>query len=181
MTSRSAQLRPALFAGGGVAVAMLALGILSMLFGFITSLVYSLSNYGSLSDLLGYVDPRLVIGSFFTSQVAMGIGVFVAFWRLVPIEATTTIAQIVIRSLLAAILGAAVVLVFTSVASVPQNFGWFGYSIPDAFWGLTRGIVLGFNSAGQALATAIPLALIAGYGIRLWHARVRLTEAPVIE
>jgi hypothetical protein len=160
---------------------MLALGILSMLFGFVTSLIYSISNYGSLSDILGYVDPRLVVGSFFTTQLAMGVGVFVAFWLLVPIEVSTTLAQILMRSLLAAILGAGVVLVFTSVASIPQSYGWFGYSIPDAFWGFTRGIVLGFNGAGQALATAIPLAIIAGYGIRLWHARARLTEPPVIE
>lgn len=181
MTSRATQLRPALTAGGGVTAAMLALSILSMLFGFITSLIYSLGNYGSLADILGYVDPRLVIGAFFTSQVAMGLGVFFAFLFLVPIDADTSLAQVVLRSLLAAVVGAGVVLVFSSIAFAAQNVGWLGYSIPDAFWGLTRGIIQGFNAAGQALATAIPLTIIAGYGIRLWHARARLTEAPVIE
>ena len=181
MSSRSAQLRPALAAGGGVTAAMLALGVLSMLFAFMTSLVYSFNNYGSLADVLGYVDPRLVVGTFFTTQVAMGIGVFLAFWLLVPIDADTSIAQIVVRSLLAAVAGAAVVLVFTSVASIPQSIGFYSYDLFGAFGGVMRGIVQGFNAAGQALATAIPLAVIAGYGIRLWHARARLTEAPVIE
>ena len=181
MTSRAAQLRPALAAGGGVTVAMLALGILSMLFGFITSLMYSISSYGDMSDILGYVDPRLVLGSFFTTQVAMGLGVFFAFWLLVSIDANTSLAQVVIRSLLAAVVGAGVVLVFTSIASIPQSFGFYSYNLLDAFGGLMRAIVQGFNAAGQALATAIPLAVIAGYGIRLWHGRARLTEAPVIE
>jgi hypothetical protein len=181
MTSRAAQLRPALAAGGGVTVAMLALGILSMLFGFITSLMYSISSYGDMSDILGYVDPRLVLGSFFTTQVAMGIGVFFAFWLLVPIDSQTSLVQVIARSLLAAVIGAGVVLVFTTVAAGSQSFGWFGYSVPDAFWVMARGVVQGFNAAGQALATAIPLTIIAGYGIRLWHARARLTEAPVIE
>lgn len=181
MPSRSAQLRPALAAGGGVTAAMLALGILSMLFGFVTSFVYSMTDYGSLGDLYGYIDPRFVISTFFTTQVAMGLGVFFAFWLLVSIDANTSLAQVVIRSLLAAVVGAGVVLVFTSIASIPQSFGFYSYNLLGAFGGLMRAIVQGFNAAGQALATAIPLAVIAGYGIRLWHARARLTEAPVIE
>jgi len=160
---------------------MLALGILSMLFGFITSFVYSFNNYGSLGDAFGYIDPRIVITTFFATQIAMGIGVFFAFWLLVPIDAETSLVQIVVRSLLAAVVGAGVVLVFTSLVSIPQSFGFYSYSPTDALGGLLRAIVQGFNAGGQALATAIPLAVIAGYGIRLWHARARLTEAPVIE
>jgi len=179
MTNRAAQLRPALVAGGGVTAAMLALGIVATVFGFVAGAIYSI--YGGFNDGYGYVDPVLLVRAFITSQVAMGIGVALAFWLIAPVGADTHLTQVIMRSVLAAIVGAGVVLVFTSLATFPQSFGSFSYLGSDLFWGFANGLSAGFSAAGQALVTAVPLAVIAGYGIKLWHARARLTESPVIE
>ena len=180
MTNRTDQLRPALVAGGGVAAAMLALGIVATVFGFVAGAIYSI--YGGFNDGFGYVDPILMVRTFITTQVAMGIGVAAAFWLIAPITADTNLAQVIMRSLLAAIVGAGVVLVFTMLAAVPDALGYVSYRPgPELFWGFANALSSGFSAAGQALVTAVPLAVIAGYGIRLWHARARLTESPVIE
>lgn len=183
MTQRSEALRPALFAGLGVTVAMVALSILSAFFGFIASTVYSLGRLGGgyLSDGLNPYDLRGLIIAFFTVQLAMGLGVFVSLWLIAPIRPAATILQVVLRSLLAAAVGSVVVLVLSLFVNLTQLVIAGGLTPGvGGFWSFASSLIAAFSTATGALVTAIPLAVLAGLGIVLWRARARLTEPPIV-
>jgi hypothetical protein len=183
MTQRSEALRPALFAGLGVTVALVALSTLSAFFGFIASTAYSLGRLGGgyLSDGLNPFDLRGLIIAFFTVQVAMGAGVFLSLWLIAPIRAGASIVQVVLRSILAAAVGAVIVLVLSLFVNLGQML-YAGGLTPGlgGFWSFASSLIAAFGTATGALVTSIPLAVVAGLGIVLWRARARLTEPPIV-
>ena len=183
MTQRSEALRPALLAGGGVTAGMVTLSFLSAFFGFIASTAYSLGRLGGgyLSDGLSPFDLRGLIVAFFTVQVAMGAGVFLSLWLIAPIRPGARIVQVVLRSLLAAAVGAVIVLVLTFFVNLVQLVAAGGLTPGlSGFWSFASSLIAAFGTATGALVTAIPLAVIAGLVIVLWRARARLTEPPII-
>ena len=150
---------PAGVAAGIVFAVMVVQAILRSIVGVFSTLTLS-GGRGSFYP----GDVFAPVGGFFTefatNILPVTIGVFAAFWLLVPLTSDLRVARVALRSLVAAGVAALLVLVFTSVYS-----GWgviFGGG--DFFYGV-------FGTVQSVLYTFIgvtPLVMLAGFLAWFW-------------
>jgi hypothetical protein len=161
--------RPAARASGGVAVVL----ILQLLISTVLSVI-SYIGYGAVGSPSGLWDTQTLFSPFLGfwyslagQIVPFAIGVFLAFWLVVPLAASQGVVRVVVRSVAASAIGAlvsflalAVYGVGTALASVGP---WFGGSMPR-FDGYP--VVLAASNALQNAALQFvqntPLVVLAG-------------------
>jgi hypothetical protein len=153
---------PAFLAGVGVFVVLLVIGFVQALFSTL-SLVASASAG---QDFVGSLWTAQLVNSL-TGPLPFAVGVFLCFWQVAPIAPVLRLAHVVTRSILAALLGGAVMwLVFLiaqvigDISSAPFSFhvSVFGRLGPDALDALFRALAV---TTGY-----LPVAVLAG--ILLW-------------
>ena len=154
---------PAFLAGGGVFVTLLLIGFVQAL--FTTLQVVFLES--AAHDFVGTVWSSQLINSL-TGPLPFAIGVFLCFWQVAPIAPVLRLAHVVTRSILAALLGGAVMwLVFLvsqvvlDISNAPFSFhavNVFGQIGPDALTSLFRALAV---TVGD-----LPVTVLAG--ILLW-------------
>ncbi|WP_411698433.1 hypothetical protein [Conyzicola sp.] len=158
---------PAGVAAGIVGIVMLVQAILRTFVAVFSNVAYS--SAGGINT--GY-DPGNVLAPFGQLFVELGttvipaaIGVFLAFWLLVPLVPELRVPRVVVRSLVAAAIAAALVLVFTAVYSGSSIFSGqqsFAYAV--------------FGTAQAGLYTFInvtPLVILAGFLAWFWVSKGR--------
>jgi hypothetical protein len=129
-------------------------------------------------------DPFAPLGSlvvtFGTSVLPVAIGVFLAFWFIVPLTADLRIAPVLLRSLIAAAVAAVATLVFTSVFAAGGAFTSAGAPFAGSF---PSGMDVAYAVFGtvqtvlDTLLSVIPIVMLAGVLVWLWVAKPR-TGAP---
>ena len=154
---------PAFVAGLGVFVALLAIGLLQALF----STLAVIATASIAQDYLGQIWFGQFLNSL-TGPLPFAIGVFLCLWQVAPIAPALRLAHVVTRSILAALLGGAVMWIVLWIAQViadvssfaPEFQGAiaFGKLGPDALQALFRALAV---TAGY-----LPIAVLAG--ILLW-------------
>jgi hypothetical protein len=157
-----------------VAVVLVVQAVLGSILSTIGNVVYSGFEPGT-----GVFGPlgSLVI-TFATSVLPAAIGVFIAFWFIVPLTPELRVLQVVVRSLVAAAAAAVVSLLFTSIFAAGGGFtapsGVFGQAFPFpsgldvayAVYGTVQTVLYSFISQ-------TPLVVLAGVLVWLWVARTR--------
>ena len=154
---------PAALTGAGVFAVLL-------LIGFVQALFTTLSVVATASIAGDYVG-QLWVGQFVasvTGPLPFAIGVFLSLWQVAPIAPSLRLAHVVTRSILAALLGGAVMwivfwvtLLVSDAASLAPEFQGaivFGKLGPDALQALFRALAV---TAGY-----LPVAVLAA--ILLW-------------
>ena len=154
---------PASLAALGVFVALLVIGFLQALF----STLSVIATASIAQDFAGQVWFGQLVTSL-TGPLPFAVGVFLCLWQVAPIAPALRLAHVVTRSILAALLGAAVmwiVLWITQVIVDASSFApefqgavVFGKLGPDALEALFRALAI---TAGY-----LPIAVLAG--ILLW-------------
>ncbi len=154
---------PAFLAGLGVFVVLLLIGFVRALFS--TLQVVFLES--AAQDFVGSVWSNQLVSSL-TGPLPFAVGVFLCFWQVAPIAPVLRLAHVVTRSILAALLGAAVMwLVFLvsqvilDISKAPFSFhavNVFGQLGPDALAALFHALAV---TTGY-----LPVAALAG--ILLW-------------
>lgn len=154
---------PAFLAGLGVFAALLAIGFLQSLL-------------STLAVVVGHAAGQAFVGSLWTGQLIgslsgplpFAIGVFLCFWQVAPIAPVLRLAHVVTRSILAALLGGAVmwvvfvvIQVLIDISQAPFSFhpgDVFGTLGSDALQSLFRalGVTVGY----------LPVVVLSG--ILLW-------------
>jgi hypothetical protein len=169
--ARTAGIAAALVAA--VLVVQTVVGTVVYAFG---DLVYS--GLGQASDVAGPLGG--MVTSFGTTVLPVTLGVFLAFWCIVPLTAELRLMQVVLRSLIASAVVALVSLVFSSVFAAGGGYGFrsstglFGGSFPFpsamdvayAVFGTVQSVVSGF-------LYQTPLVMLVGVLVWLWGARPR--------
>ncbi len=154
---------PAFLAGLGVFVALLLIGFLQALL----STLRLITIESAAGDFVDQIWLTQLVNSL-TGPLPFAVGVFLCFWQVAPIAPMLRLAHVVTRSILAALLGAAVIwLVFVvaqvvaDISSAPFSFHAaevFGRLGPDALDSLFRALAV---TVGY-----LPVAVLAG--ILLW-------------
>ena len=165
---------PAFLAGVGVLVVLLAIG-------FVQSLFSALSLVATASiaqDYAGQIWFGQLVSSA-TGPLPFAIGVFLCLWQVAPIAPGLRLAHVVTRSVLAALLGGAVmwivlwaVQLIADVASFAPEFQGgivVGKLGPDALQALFRALAI---TAGY-----LPVAVLAGILLWGWLQRHPLDKA----
>jgi hypothetical protein len=148
---------PAFWAGFGVFAVLLAIGFVQALF----STLHLVFLETSAQDFVGPVWSAQLSNSL-TGPLPFAVGVFLCIWQVAPIAPVLRLAHVVTRSILAALLGAAVIwlVIFVSVVIIDISQSSFvgGELGPDAAGAL-------FQALGIAVGY-LPVAVLAG--ILLW-------------
>lgn len=157
---------PAGVAAGIVGAVMLVQALLRSILSVFSTLAFS-GGFGA-----GDLDAGSVfapVGGFFvevgTNVLPVALGVFFAFWLLVPLTADLRVPRVALRSLVAAAVGSAVALVFTAVYS-----GWgvlFGGG--DFFYNSASTV----QSALYTFVSIVPLVMLAGFLAWFWVSKGR--------
>ncbi|MEY2849153.1 MAG: hypothetical protein RI885_1820 [Actinomycetota bacterium] len=158
-------------AGGGVLAVTLVQTILTSFAYVVGGFAYS----SSVVDILGV----MVQGAFaqsLTSTLPFGVGVFLSLWQLAPIAAPLKFFHVVARSVLAAGVGAACVLLVGIVVgtaaglSAVADLTFFGSSFPLGETGasLAAALAAAVQRSIQTFVTQVPLVVLAGLLVWLW-------------
>jgi hypothetical protein len=152
-----------------VAAVLVAQSILRAIVGVISNVAYSAGSINGY-DLQYSLNP-LGEGfiTFATSVVPSALGVFLAFWVLVPLTADLRIGRVVLRSLVAAAVAAVLTCLFTGVYA-------FGDAIVrggDFFYAVFGTVQTTF----YAFISVTPLVLLVGVLVWLWLAKPAPTAA----
>jgi hypothetical protein len=160
-------------AAAGLVVAVLIAQV------FVRSIISMFGNAVYSGFALGG-DPFAPLGSLVvtigTSVLPVAIGVFLAFWFIVPLTADLRIAPVLLRSLIAAGVAAVVTLVFTSVFAAGGAFTSAGAPFGESF---PRGMDVAYAVFGtvqtvlDTLIGIIPLVLLVGVLVWLWFSKPR--------
>ena len=154
---------PALLAGAGVFATLLLIGFVQTLL----STAYAVTAASAGADFVGAIWGQLLQESV-SGPLPFAVGVFLCFWQVAPIAPVLRLAHVVTRSILAALLGGAVmwlvVMAFQLVVDVAKTpfstpattvLGELG---PDALQSLFRAL--------SATVGCLPVVALAG--ILLW-------------
>jgi hypothetical protein len=163
-----------------VAAVMIVQSVLQAVLGVFGSLAYSAADgndgYFRLQDAFAPVSGAFQ--SLGTSVLPIVIGVFLAFWLVVPLTPDLRVMRVVVRSLVASAIASAVSLVITLVFSV-TNAVWtagpfFSNSFPRAD-GPTLGYSIfgGLQSVLYTFVNVTPLVVLAGLLAWLWVSKGR--------
>ena len=161
-----------------VAAVMIVQAILQAIIG-----VFSNLGYGAAGGNVDYLQNTLapVVGaaqSFGTSILPIAIGVFLAFWLVVPLTADMRVTRVAVRSLIASAIASAVSLVITVISSIGGAYAtsgpFFGNSFPgtDGTY-FVYSFVGGLQSVFSTFIGVTPLIVLAGFLAWLWVSRGR--------
>jgi hypothetical protein len=175
-----ANARPAGAAAIVVAGVMILQAILQAVIGIFSALAFGAADGGD-----GYFEVQNafapVAGAFQslgTSVLPIAIGVFLAFWLVVPLNPELRVMQVVLRSLLASAIASAVSLVITIVFSfggaLVSSGPLFGnrFPNPDGSF-LLYSVLGGIQSVFYTLVAVTPLVILAGLLAWLWVSKGR--------
>ena len=178
--ARRANARTAGAAALLVAAVMIGQGIVQAIVGVFGNLAYA-----SDPDGIGFQQPLDTFGpvsdlavAFGTSVLPIAIGVFLAFWLLVPLSANLRIAGVLQRALAASAVASAVSLVFSAVFSVGSVLASAGPLFGNAFPRPDGSLLFDslFSAVQSVLYTFVavtPVVLLAGVVVWLWAAKDR--------
>jgi hypothetical protein len=154
---------PAFLAGLGVFVALLVIGFLQALFS--TLQVVTAEPAGQ--DFVGAVWGGQVFNSL-TGPLPFAVGVFLCFWQVAPIAPVLRLAHVVTRSILAALVGGAVMWLVTFIAVIVLDISQapFSFRAADVFGQLGPDALRALFQALSVTAGYLPIAVLAG--ILLW-------------
>jgi hypothetical protein len=165
---------PAFLTALGVFVALLAISFVQGLFSTLTLL----STASIAQDYAGQIWFGLLVNSV-TGPLPFAIGVFLCLWQVAPIVPALRLAHVVTRSVLAALLGAAVMWIVLWVAQVIADAAGFAREFqgaivfgklgPDALQALFRAL--------SVTAGYLPVAVLAGILLWGWLQRHPLDKA----
>lgn len=136
----------------------------------VQQLVFTLSYLNGLPLDQVFMTLSGMGGVLFSQYLPFSVGVFASLWLLAPISGETSLASVIRRSVLAAGIGAVlVVFVRTAVTSAGAFSGvgsFFGNSFPSLpfeslLWGFGYGIQAGLSSFVQLLPLAVLVAVFA--------------------
>jgi hypothetical protein len=119
----------------------------------------------------------LVLG-FGTSVLPVALGVFLAFWLLVPLSAELRVLQVVVRSLIASAVAAALSLVFASIFAAGGGYGSSrglfagSFPFPNAV-DLAYAVFGTVQTVFSSFLYQTPLILLVGVLVWLWAAKPR--------
>ena len=162
-----------------VAVVMIAQALLKSILGVLGNLAYSSGYEGfPLGNLFSPFYGGLM--SFGTSVLPIVVGVFLAFWLLVPLTADLRVPRVALRALIASAIASAVSLVISvffsllgAVANDGPMFGnsfpnveGFGYSIGQSIFGAVQSVLYTF-------VNVTPLVILAGFLAWFWVSKGR--------
>src|SRR5471032_3037296 len=154
---------PAFLAGLGVFVGLLLIGFVQALF----STLHVVFLEPSAQNFVGSVWAGQLFNSL-TGPLPFAIGVFLCFWQVAPIAPVLRLAHVVTRSILAALLGGAVMwlVIFVSTIVVDISRAPFSFHAADVFGGLGPDALGALFQALAVTAGYLPIAVLAG--ILLW-------------
>lgn len=153
----------------------------------------SLQTVGDVLGLLAYAGSPVAVGyppgsdavaSFASTTAAYGLtvapvalGVFLAFWLLVPLTAALRIGRVVLRSLAASGIASAIALAITAVVTVvgaaTAAGPLFGNAFPSADGALlSQSLLMALQSALYSFVAVAPVVMLAGVIVWLWVSRV---------
>jgi hypothetical protein len=164
-----------LVAAGLVLAVTVAQQILSSIVNGVSNLAYAAFNgYGGFNPFVDF------FGALFVTVLPFAVGVFLAFWVLVPLTAELAWTTVLVRAVVAAAIGAALALVATVVfgffSALASAGPMFGGSFPSVELGNGfSGFVYGFQSAVSSFISLAPLVALAAVLTWLWLGK-RLTR-----
>ncbi|WP_213815103.1 hypothetical protein [Glaciihabitans sp. dw_435] len=158
----------------GVVTAMIAGFVVQILANQIGTVLYEVQSDPSdgISDqALGYIQAGLE--TFGTRILPVGVGIFVTLRLITPVSAGLWLRTVVIRSVIAALIGVAAAFVVISLYGIVNHFQVDGSLFGHAFPGISApgldviyGLVGAVASAISLLIEVVPLTLLAG--ILVW-------------
>ena len=151
-------------AAAAIVVAVIVVqAILRAVIAVFSTIAYSTTEQSYLQNVFAPVGN---LGFEFGTTVLPGaIGVFLAFWLLVPLTADLRVAGVALRSLAAAGVGSGLSLVFTALYSgTSLLFG--GQSLANAVFGTVQ-------SALYTFVGVTPVVLLAGFLAWLWISKAQ--------
>ncbi|HEY4152934.1 MAG TPA: hypothetical protein VGM38_06395 [Pseudolysinimonas sp.] len=154
---------PAFLAGLGVFAALLVISFLKTLF----STLSVIATAPIAGDYVGQIWTGLLVGSV-TGPLPFAIGVFLCFWQVAPIAPVLRLAHVVTRSILAALLGGAVIWIVSLVFQVVVEVSNTQFSTPagDVLAQLGPDALQSLFGALAATVGYLPIVVLAG--ILLW-------------
>jgi len=161
-----------------VAGVMIVQSILQAIIAVFGNLAYSAAD-GNVNGLQNMFFPfGGSVFSFGTSVLPIAIGVFLAFWAVVPLTADLRVLQVVVRSLIASLIASAISLVITVIVSlfsaVASAGPVFGNSFPGADGSsVFYSFVGGLQSVFSTFVGVTPLVVLAGFLAWLWVSKGR--------
>jgi hypothetical protein len=165
-----------------VAVVMVVQAILQAIIGVFSNLGYGAAG-GNVDYLQNTFAPVVgVAQSLGSSILPITIGVFLAFWLVVPLTADLRVTRVVLRSLVASAIASAVSLLITILFAIGGAFAsagpFFGNSFPGAdgsyvFYSLVGGV----QSVFSTFVGVTPLVVLAGFLAWLWVSKGRPTAS----
>ena len=163
-----------------VATVMIVQSILQAIIG-----VFGNLSYGAVDGNSGYFQLQNVFApvagiaqSLGTSILPIAIGVFLAFWLVVPLTADLRVIQVVLRSLIASAIASAISLVITIVFSIggalASSGPFFGNRFPSTDGSYVLNSFLGgVQSVFSTFVGVTPLIVLAGFLAWLWISKGR--------
>jgi len=154
---------PAFLTALGVFAALLLIEFLKTLFSTL-SVIAASSLAG---DYVGQVWFGLLVGSI-TGPLPIAIGIFLCFWQIAPIAPTLRLAHVVTRSILAALVGGAVIWIATLAVQAVVEVSNTPFVTPAStvIGKLGSDLVLGLFGALTLTVQYLPITVLAG--ILLW-------------
>jgi hypothetical protein len=165
---------PAFLAGLGVFAAVLLIIFLKSLFSTLSVIV----NASIAGDFIGQVWAGVLLSSL-TGPLPLAIGVFLCFWQVAPIAPVLRLAHVVTRSILATLVGGAVIWIASLVIQVVVEVSQTPFATP-------AGVVLGrlgqealLSLFGALTVTVqyLPVTVLAGILLWGWLQRHPLDKA----
>jgi hypothetical protein len=157
---------------GVVPAALTALGVLAglLVIDFLKTLFSTLSVVTASSlagDYVGEVWIGLLLGSV-TGPLPFAVGMFLCLWQVAPIAPTLRLAHVVTRSILAALVGGAVIWIATLVVQIVVLISNTPFATPagTVLGKLGSYVVLSLFGALTLTVQYLPIAVLAG--ILLW-------------
>jgi len=179
LTATRANARTAAVAALLVAGVTIVQAILQSVADALSILVYVASPVA-----LGYPPGSDAVGSFAATTASLGLavapvalGVFLAFWLLVPLTAELHVGRVALRSLVASAVAAAVALAIGAVVAAVDAAATSGPLFGNAFprpdsSTLFQSLSMTVQSALYTFVAVTPVVILVGVVVWLWVARV---------
>jgi hypothetical protein len=164
--------RTAAAAAGLVIAVLLVQAFVRTIISVFGNAVYS--GFASGSDIFSPLSSFFI--TFGTTVLPTAIGVFLAFWFIVPLTADLRVVSVVLRSLIAAVVAAVVTLVFTSVFAAGGAFTSTGAPFGTSFPSGMDVAYAAFGTVQTVLYTFLsvtPLVMLVGLLAWLWVSNPR--------
>jgi len=165
-----------------VAGVMIVQAVAGSIISFFGNLGYAAGSGSVFSSLNGYNPLVGMFQQFTLSVLPIAIGVFLAFWLVVPLAPSLRIGRVILRSVVAAAIASALSLVFAiflaiggAVTSAGPLFG-NSFPAPDGM-PLFYSIVGNVQSVFSTFLSSTPLVVLAGVLVWLWLAKRQAPDA----